>query len=265
MVSATRTASRLAAGVAFPIDHGERKANMTPKASAPSPPDSDEPIPVSDDYADVGATIRGGRNIERHTGRAYRPYATAIGEVALGWNDLHERLGFLFAISIVKAKSHEELVRAWSGLDSDRAKRKMFRQSLAVEFRLNYRHRPKLADDLRHLLNLADKLENNRNDAVHVPLIIWTERDVRIRGVGSPGVKPDMSTRNQRSINMVKHDDMLAKIRWCRDAIFVLRRYCGALTEALLFDKKPWPKRPSLPNHTDRKIQSRKKPPPRTK
>lgn len=37
---------------------------------------------------------------ERFTDRIFKPYVTAIGELALAWNDLHEKLGWLFYLYI---------------------------------------------------------------------------------------------------------------------------------------------------------------------
>jgi hypothetical protein len=42
-------------------------------------------------------------NSNRFTAKAIRPYAEAIGQVALAWNDLHETLGTIFTEVGLKA------------------------------------------------------------------------------------------------------------------------------------------------------------------
>ena len=56
------------------------------------------------------------------TDKAFRPYAVALGQFALAWNDLHVALGMLFCTVMGGGFSNPALA-IWHELKADRAQR----------------------------------------------------------------------------------------------------------------------------------------------
>ena len=138
--------------------------------------------------------LRGG---VRFTGAQYEPYAKAIGEFVLTWNDLHEKLALVFAAVLSHADrrnikgddpndwfsgDYDELFKEieryegiWSSASFDRPKRAMLRGLLTPLMLADLMEFVRLPDeigkDLSWILDEAEKLEELRNTVVHLPLL----------------------------------------------------------------------------------------------
>jgi len=110
------------------------------------------------------------KNSNRFTAKSFRPYAEAIGQVALTWNDLHETLGILF--TEVAFEGSLAAQDAWQSLIVDRAKREMLK-SVLVGMTVPD-DRPELAqlrDDVIWIIEQTSAAEDGRNAAIHTPLL----------------------------------------------------------------------------------------------
>jgi len=58
----------------------------------------------------------------RYTAKKFRPYALAIGEATLSWNDLHVELGMLF-VTVSGGGYANYYFELWNSLTNDGAKR----------------------------------------------------------------------------------------------------------------------------------------------
>jgi hypothetical protein len=73
------------------------------------------------------------RHPEKFTGRHYRPITTAIGQLALAWNDFHEDLALLFVELLSRGRAFPA-TDIWSSAIYDRPKRAMLRAVIATDW-----------------------------------------------------------------------------------------------------------------------------------
>lgn len=106
---------------------------------------------------------------DRFTEKIFKPYVTAIGELALAWNDLHEKLGWLFG-HMMEA-GDERALNIWNSPQFDRPKRALLEAVVKAMPNQMQRDYPRLKDDILWLLKQADVLEDARNTAIHSPLL----------------------------------------------------------------------------------------------
>src|SRR5579862_6821487 len=76
--------------------------------------------------------VRADKWARRHsfTEKEFAPYATAIGQLLLAWNDLHERLSSLFVMALGAGWVSRPLA-VWHSTRADHSKRQMLRAALA--------------------------------------------------------------------------------------------------------------------------------------
>lgn len=186
---------------------------------------------------------------ERYSCNNFRPYVIAIGQAALAWNDLHQRLALLFE-RVSGAELYGTGLAIWNAAPSDRAAREMLRATLPGVPNRWLRGFPAAQDDIAWLLTEAEKLEDARNNTVHVPL--WMV-ETNTRGTE---ILPQFLLGHRRA-NRLLEKDLLTEFRWCRDTALVLRNYAIALRNALTYREPselfPWPDRPTLPNRGHKK------------
>ncbi len=225
----------------------------------------------------------------RFTERAFKPYAMAIGQFCLAWNDLHERLGILFLLlcsarrlkpgrtskarmnaTVDEANSFSVHAEVWSSAHYDRPKRDMLRAVaetvwVAEEF-------PQLAEGIQELLKLSTNLEDTRNNIVHTPFQ-WGAPYVDDQPPGRPGVRPNIFLGNQKAHRLSKISftkKILDEIKWAHDAVLILRDYAASLEAVLTGDVDTWPDKPRLPNRghgqeaKSQRDNARPPPPPRS-
>jgi hypothetical protein len=179
---------------------------------------------------------------DRFTEPEFRPYVTAIGQAALAWNDLHERLALLFC-SIMGGGWIDRPMGVWFSSQFDRPRRAMLRSAAETATGDEIGRHPTLVDDLVWVITQTDKLEDERNNMVHAPL--YRVRPARYM-FGLSGVMPNTMLGNTRAKRLDK-SDILFEFRRIRDTALVLRDFASAMDVALTRERVPWPERPSLP------------------
>jgi hypothetical protein len=189
------------------------------------------------------------------TSKTFYPYALAIGQVAIAWNELQEALGLLFC-SIMGGGAANQFLAIWQSLKADRAKRDLL---LAAAKQFDMRapsstaFGTKLLAEVKWICSEMDSLEDYRNNAVHSPLF----------ASGTRTVGPTTGLGNVRALRLAAHDDVLREFRWCRDYAMLLTEHVLAL--GLMFGDhgRAWPDRPKRPNRGDTKKrkQPRQAPP----
>lgn len=215
-------------------------------------------------------------NDNRFTEPEFVPYAAAIGQIALAWNSLHEAMGGLLWALLggwhLKTgygdKSMPPLTavgRLWNAVGSDREKRKMLRQIAICDQLTTRQDHPSFDEDIKWLLAQTDAQEEERNNAVHAPLI-FLRKDHQTSERLLPlekdlGPAPYTLTHNSRAIKLDKKKDLLSDLRVCRETILALRDFCSQMEVAIVVRSQPWPRRPSLPSRGEKKSRSHRKRP----
>lgn len=195
---------------------------------------------------------------DRFTERDYQAYAMAIGQLALAWNDLHEKLGLIFVtmfdeIIYPDPDDYDEDLKSvwasvWSSSTIDRLKREMLKSAISEIEDLELLNFPKLKDDVVWVLNQADRLEDARNNAVHSPLLLLAARGSIFEGM-FPNVIPNPMLSNKRAVRLIRSQrELLDEFRWCRDATLELRDFALRIKLALTVENYVWPDRPRLPS-----------------
>jgi hypothetical protein len=204
--------------------------------------------------------------MDRFTERQFAPYVTAIGQSVLAWNSLQEMLGWTFEIilfgTIATADNNQipQARGAWNSLNSDRDKRRLLRAAAARPTKIQQRNYPHLYEDVKWILDRIDELENDRNNAVHSPLMLMSAKySAILRSAGIvERVIPDSIRGDRRALNM-QDKELLAEFRRCRDTALVLRDFVTEIDRALRAVGYAWPERPSLPARTAKKTRSPRK------
>jgi hypothetical protein len=197
----------------------------------------------------------------RFTEKGFLPYVTAIGQLALAWNDLHEKLGMMFVV--LMGGGWVSLPGAiWQSSHYDRPKRAMLKAAILNQTEDFQARFPRLKDDLIWILNQTDSIEEARNNAVHSPLLLHTHGPLTAamggdrNRIGKPYVFPDVLLDHPRAKKLSSKNDLLKEFRWCRNATLVLRDFVVLIDFAIdpHVRGNAWPDRPSLPNRGEKKI-----------
>jgi|SRR6185437_10891481 len=192
------------------------------------------------------------RGSQRYTAQVFRPYVSALGQLALAWNDLQESLASLFWTTMSKGiplagdKVDFAALFVWHAVKSDRYQKDMLRA--AVQRSITDWKRQKFRDDATWLLDRANELENWRNDAIHSPLFA-VDRSIYglTEAAAREAVAPAWWLQNPRAINLSRRQHLLGEFRHCRDTAIVLSDFARSIDGALVNPRRPWPDRPSLP------------------
>jgi hypothetical protein len=145
----------------------------------------------------------------------FRPYALALGQLALAWNEFHEMLSLLFCTTMGGGNSGQFLA-IWHALKSDRSQRDI----LLVAANADIHHGipeatyQKLKESVKFLCKTATKLEDLRNDALHCPLF-----------GSSAGIQPLTGLGHVRANKLAAKNNLLDDFRWCRDCTLVLTQH----------------------------------------
>jgi hypothetical protein len=200
-------------------------------------------------------------DLSRYTEIIFAPYVSLVGQIALAWNDLHEKLAHLFW-TLMGGGSMDRPIGVWNSQGFDRARRDLLRAALMAASPRELASHPKLVDDIKWLLDRTGKLENNRNDAVHSPLHVIRNQLIVFLGIVPPVVSDEL-LQNRRALNLAGKN-LIEVFTWTRESILVLRDFAALLDRALAADGAPWPDRPSLPARPHQKsLQQEKAPSPR--
>jgi hypothetical protein len=181
----------------------------------------------------------------RFTEPLFEPYAKAIGQLLLAWNDLHERLSTLFVMAMGGGWVNRPLA-IWHGSIRDYSKRQMLRAAISDMPDGEKAGRMKLVEEITWILDAADKLEGLRDDSAHTPLVYYF-RGV-VADLRSAAILPNTSFQNPRAMRIdKKNKDILIESRYARERIIILRDYAIAIDAAWSNARLPWPDRPDLP------------------
>jgi hypothetical protein len=143
------------------------------------------------------------------TREATEAYCVAVGLVVYEWNDLHEKLAGLFAL--VRGGDRREILAEWYTIRSDTTQREKLRRAIAESTPDRWKKSPRAPDDLKWLLDRADKLANVRNNAIHAPCSLY------LRGDGSSEVMAAVRSANagNRRAKDLEGEDLLTEFHWC--------------------------------------------------
>jgi hypothetical protein len=167
------------------------------------------------------------------------PYVMALGKVAHAWNYLQEALGQLFcAVTGLEQDNAGQAI--WHSTSNDRAQRNMLSAALAAtqNRRLTF-GLPKAKDDLNWLLEKANKVAEQRNNAIHAPMAVAIGgRQIELVPVAHHG--------NPRAYKLVGKD-IITEFEWYEQCADTLTRFARSARTAIASDAVPWPDRPQLP------------------
>jgi hypothetical protein len=208
-------------------------------------------------YKRSGAFRWAGR--PRFTESHFEPYAKAIGQLLLAWNDLHERLATLFVSAMGGGWMNRPLA-VWHGNRTDGGKRAMLKAAICNLTENETNNRPKLIAEVQWILDVAQQLEGIRDDSAHTPLHAWTgniltaDDMLTVRDIldfGATQIFPDTGFQNPRAMRLDQSNkNLLGEFRYARERITILRDYAIAIDAAWSNTHLPWPDRPALPDRT---------------
>jgi hypothetical protein len=166
----------------------------------------------------------------------FRPYAQALGEATMAWNDFHMVLSCLFGVATrIPNKLAPDAM--WNALKSDRAQREMLEALVGLNV-INYKIWQRLRAEIEWVLKQATKLEDLRNNLLHSPALMDEFGEV--------------FAWHHLGHKRAKHfagKDVLQEAKYFYDTVIVLREYTETLIENLnLAPDGLLPGRPSLPN-----------------
>lgn len=175
----------------------------------------------------------------------FQPYAKALGECVLAWNDFHMVLSSLFGtVSGIPNRITPDTM--WNALTSDRAQREMLEAVINLNA-IGYNIPKPLRAEMKWVLERARSLEDFRNSLIHSPIF----------KNGTSEITPWHHLGHQRA-KKLEGKDVLKLAKWFYESVIILREYTEKLNEAfdLILMRSPnisLPKRPSLPNRGDAK------------
>lgn len=190
-----------------------------------------------------------------YTDKAFRPYVTALGQIAIAWNGLHTEMAVLFA-AIMGGGFSNQFFAVWHAIKNDRAQRDMLLAATkSLADRMSDEQREALIRAVTWVCEKANAVEDKRNDALHSPL--WAYR----RGLsGEAIVMPVTGLGHERAEKLAARKSLLAEFRWCRDAAIVIADYVWELDRFLTGRRNTWPETPSLPNRGETTEQKSRHP-----
>lgn len=191
--------------------------------------------------------------LNKFTEDVFAPYVSLIGQVALAWNDLHERLALIFW-AVMGGGFKDKPIGIWNSQGFDRARRQLLKAAVNGSSPRDLHPFPKLKIDVIDMVNeLDNNLEQRRNDIVHSPLHAVPNYLGVITGVLEP-VMSDSMLDNQRALNIWERD-ISKDFAWCRDTILLWRDFASGIERALTVEGATWPDRPSLPPRPPKRTQ----------
>jgi hypothetical protein len=210
---------------------------------------------------------------QRFTEDELRPYALAVGQVALAWNDLYEIMAQLFCTLSGGGWVSKHLA-VWHSQTMDRPKRELLRATVEYLTADEEARFPKMRESVIWIADEAQRLEDARNNTVHLPLVLLRggalTQAARERGIKVPDVMVHTLNNHPRAKRMLQKN-LLGEFRRCRAKILALRDFTYNVDRALCAAHAPWPDIPGSPNPRAKsgpqgKVQSRpKQHPPRPK
>jgi hypothetical protein len=145
--------------------------------------------------------------------------------------------------SLVGEGDRQEAPIKWYAIPSDTRQRERLRCAIAETTSGPWRKSPRASGDLNWLLDRADKLASDRNDAIHAPCspCLW--------GDGSSEVKAAVRSANagNRRAKNLEGKDLLIEFHWCAAYAVCRGQFAGMLAPAMASpDHYEWPARPKF-------------------
>jgi hypothetical protein len=201
------------------------------------------------------------RGSQRYAAPGFRSYVSALGQLALAWNDLQESLAALFlSLHLHGPPQAGDRVDyaplwVWHSIRSDRTQKEMLRA--LIDHTTTDWGRPNFKADTKQLIVMATALEGARNDAIHSPLFS-TDKSLygsAYRAGANEKVAPAAWQFNPRAVSLAKRQNLLGEFRYCRDTAIALSDYARAIDVALMNPARPWPDKPSLPTRSPKTVR----------
>ncbi|MGZ4107169.1 MAG: hypothetical protein ACXVO1_07505 [Tumebacillaceae bacterium] len=178
----------------------------------------------------------------RFQSRQFKPYATAIGQLVLAWNDLHEVLVVLFW---TLRNFDDKIFNEWDAAKFDHKKRTLISKWISGLPAKTKALAPELYTDLEWLIKEIDRLAEPRNDGAHTPLTIIQDTPFLHPSRFTVGVAPNITWGNSRAKQLFGKD-LLADFRKCRNCASKLADFARTMERALADEHTRWPARPLL-------------------
>jgi hypothetical protein len=105
----------------------------------------------------------------RYTAKKFRPYALAIGEPTLSWNDLHVERGMLF-VTVSGGGLANYYFEIWNSLRNDSAKREILMAAARVSLNPALERDQRAFQEVKWIVDEVGKLTGDRNMVAHAPL-----------------------------------------------------------------------------------------------
>ena len=182
----------------------------------------------------------------RETHEAIEAYCVAVGLVVYEWNDLHEKLAQLFAL--VREGDRRETLAEWYAIRSDTKQREKLRCAITETTSGRWKKSPRAPEDLKWLLDRADKLASDRNNAIRAPCSLY------LRGDGSSEVMAAVRSANagNRRAKDLEGEHLLTEFHSCAAYALHLGLFAGMLAPAMASpDLYEWPAGPKIPSRAD--------------
>jgi hypothetical protein len=180
--------------------------------------------------------------MQQPTGRdvmeVWTPYIESVGRVMHAWNRFQETLGQIFLL--VTGFDTRIGIAVRHAPKGDWVQRELLRAAIHAA----YYNRTRLAEqrqkkDLVWLLNKADKLAEERNEAAHVPCTIGIQSEkIVVQSLAYLG--------NPKARELVG-DDIVGNFKSCELRVYILGKYAEDI-ECTLRDPQsyPWPSPPEI-------------------
>jgi hypothetical protein len=179
----------------------------------------------------------------RFESKQFKPYATAIGQLVLAWNDLHEILVVLFwTLRGFDSKTFDE----WDAAKFDHKKRSLISKWVKGVPAKSRMLAPDLYADLEWLIKQIGCLAEWRNDSAHTPLTIIQDMPFLKPKRFTVGVAPNTTWGNLRAKQLFGKD-LLADFRKYRNFASKLADFARTIERSLVDEHTTWPARPLLP------------------
>jgi hypothetical protein len=182
------------------------------------------------------ATIR--RATDRMIKKKMIPYVMALGKVAHAWNYLQESLGQMFStVTGLEERTGEAI---WHSTANDRAQREMLRAAVRVSWDPKLTTElPKAKEDIKWLLDKANSVAEQRNNAIHAPMSV---------AIGQNEIElfPVVYHGNPRAHKLIGKD-ILTEFEWYEKSAETLTRFARHVRAAIIDSGVSWPDRPQMP------------------
>jgi hypothetical protein len=165
----------------------------------------------------------------------FEAYALAVGRVAHAWNYLQEALGQLFVLVVDGNRS--ATLAVWYSTDSDRTQRNMLRAALVASGGDNrWAKLPSARRDLLWLIDRANALADQRNNAIHTPASLSTDADGSMM-TASHNAFFSGHPRARR----LWGKKLITEFEYCEKYAEALYDFARKAETALGFEQCPWP------------------------